>query len=120
MNAAQWDREHLWRFRAKPVRVIDGDTFVALCDTGFSGRHEAHIRIADLLAPERTNPGGPSATFRLIGVMNTLIPSWEWPLRIVSRQRETVISEVRSFERFVADVYVLNSMLELVDVKELV
>jgi endonuclease YncB( thermonuclease family) len=119
MNVTEWDREHLWRFRAKPIRVIDGDTMVVLCDTGFSGRHEAHIRIAGLLAPEWNEPGGMEATGKLRSVMNGLIPSWEWPLRIISRQKETVVSEVRSFERFVADIYILDGMQELVNVREL-
>lgn len=118
MTAEAWDRASLWRFRAKPIRVIDGDSLIVLCDCGFYGRHEARIRIADLWAPERNEPGGSEATARLAAALAA--DAAEWPLRIVSRQRETVVSEVRSFERYVADVYVVQPDGSLKDVRELV
>lgn len=117
MTAEAWDRASLWRFRAKPIRVIDGDSLIVLCDCGFYGRHEARIRIADLWAPERNEPGGSEATARLAAALDA--DAADWPLRIVSRQRETVVSEVRSFERYVADVYVVGAGGELADVRSL-
>lgn len=107
MTADEFDRAHLWRFRARPLRVIDGDTLVVLCDTGFRGRHEAHVRIAGYDAPEIGEPGGQDARRALdAAVFERGGVALDWPLRVVTRQRETVVSEVRSFERFVGDVYV--------------
>lgn len=102
-----FDRTSLWRYRAMPLRVIDGDTLVVLCDTGFRGRHEAHIRIAGLNAPELHQEGGIDARRALDAVIFDRTVHMEWPLRIISQQRETVVSETRSFERYVADVYVV-------------
>lgn len=119
MSAEAFDRAHLWRFRAKPLRVIDGDSLICLLDLGCHARYEARIRIADFDAPEWNAEGGAAATHRLITAMNRLIPSWEWPLRVVSRQRETIVSEVRSFERYVADVFVVGAGDEMTDLRDL-
>lgn len=115
MMVNEFDRAYLWRFRALPLRVIDGDTFVALVDCGFYGRHEVHIRIADLDAPELSQPGGTEARLRL---MNAIGWQTGWPLRVVTQQRETIVSEVRSFERYVATVYVMEAN-DLVNVRTL-
>lgn len=112
-----FDRAMLWRFRARLHRPIDGDTFVALADCGFRVAAMPHIRIAGLDAVEAWHPGGDDARARLATALTPFGIS-EWPLRIVSRQRETVVSEVRSFERYVADVFVVRHDGTLVDVCE--
>lgn len=116
MNATDWDRGSLWRYRGRTVRVIDGDTAVVEVDTGYNGRHEVHVRIADLNAPELHQPGGFQAQVRLQLAIGWLTNGW--PLRVVSRQRETVVSEVRSFERYVADIYLLDAGGDLINVRE--
>ena len=116
MTADEFDRQLLWRFRAQPLRIIDGDTMVVLTDTGFRGRHEVHIRIANLNAPELHEPGGLAAQIRLKDAVSWLTG---WPLRIVTQQRETVVSEVKSFERYIAEVFVMAAGGELVNVKDL-
>lgn len=109
MTTDEFDQSSLWRFRARPLRVIDGDTLVVLCDTGFRGRHEAHVRLAGYNAPESRDPGGADARRALdAAVFDRGGVAVDWPLRVVTMQRETVVSEVRSFERYVADVYVDN------------
>ncbi len=118
MNATTFDRTCLWQYRAQLLRVIDADTAVLLIDTGFGGRHEVHLRIADLDGPERNTPEGPLAAQRLLGALWSAAET-AWPLRVISRQRERVVSEVRSFERFVGDLYVTNAKGELTDVKDL-
>jgi endonuclease YncB( thermonuclease family) len=110
-----FDRSFLWRYRAQVLRVIDGDTVVLLADTGFHGRHEVNVRIADLNAPELNEPGGQAARVRLVTALGWLTVGW--PLRVVTRQRETVVSEVRSFERYVADLFVMEEG-KLVNVRE--
>lgn len=105
----------LWHYRAQVIRIIDGDTVVLLADTGFGGRHEVHVRIADLNAPELSEPGGAEARLRLMTVLGWLTVGW--PLRVATRRRETVLTEVTSFERYVADIYVRDSKGDLVNVR---
>jgi endonuclease YncB( thermonuclease family) len=116
MTVVDFDRASLWHFRAYVVRVIDGDTFVAMCDTGFSGRHEAHIRLDGVNAPELTDEGGITARLWL---QANLPVGVGWPLRIVTTQRERVVSEVTSFERFVAMALIVQPDGSLKNLKEL-
>lgn len=105
-DAQEFDRTKLWHYRASWLHLdyYDGDTFTALVDTGFFARHRVAIRIADLYAPEMTEDGGFDAKRRL--GLALISGMGEWPIRIVTRQRVTAVSEVRSFERWVADVWV--------------
>ena len=105
-RAEDFDRALLWRFRAQALRIIDGDTFIALVDTGFRGRHEAIIRLLGVDSPERGNDGYREAIDRLTGVLDETYTAW--PLRVVSHQRETIVAETTSFERYVAEVFVLR------------
>lgn len=114
MNAADFDRG-LWVYRAYVLRIIDGDTFTAMLDLGCFVRFEAHIRIAGFNAPELPTPEGVTARTRLLAELPGGIG---WPLRIVSKQRETVFSQVHSFERLVCDVWLLQSDGSLKDLKE--
>ena len=118
-SAWEWDRQFLWRFRARWLSddYFDGDTFTALADTGYDGRHEVRVRLQGFMAPERRDPGGAEATRRLWDALNTGVG--EWPLRIVSQQRETVVTEVTSFERYVSNVFVVRDDRMLIDVREL-
>jgi hypothetical protein len=86
-------------------RYLDGDTFTALVDTGFGGRYEARIRVSDLFEPEMApQPGAVDARDRLIGAFNRV--GWgEWSIRIVTMQRVRSISETKSFDRYVSEVY---------------
>lgn len=106
----------LWHYRAQVVRVIDGDTVVLLADTGFHGRHEVHVRIADLNAAELSEPGGQEARLKLTTALGWLTVGW--PLRVATRRRETVMTEVQSFERYVADVFVMDRG-DLLNVKDI-
>lgn len=104
-----FDREFLWHFRAKwlPAAYMDGDTFTALADTGYSGRHEVSIRLEGIFEPERNEPGGPEATRRLFVALSRGQGIADWDLRIVSKQRIHVVVETKTFERYVATVYVV-------------
>lgn len=119
MNTSDFDRDLLWRYRALPLKIIDGDTCTLLCDVGYGARYEVHLRIAGLNAPELNEPGGFAARVRLATLLPTWSPGTGWPLRVVSTQRETVVSEVRSFERFVGDLYVCQPDGSLKNLKEL-
>lgn len=114
VSALFFDRSFLWHYRAEVASIHDGDTFTALVDTGFDGRHIVHVRIADLDAAELNAPDGLPAKTRL-GV--ALLAPGPWPIRLVSRQRERAPGEVRSFERWVCDVFVVQRDGSLLDVK---
>ena len=48
----------VWLVHAIIVRVIDGDTVVVHMDLGWhTWRHDEHIRLNGIDAPERTDPG---------------------------------------------------------------
>lgn len=60
--------DNLYHYRARVERVIDGDTFVALIDTGFSCFTRRTVRILGMNAPEPhgvTKSAGLEATRKL-------------------------------------------------------
>jgi hypothetical protein len=116
VTVSEFDRTRIWHFRAKwlPAEYMDGDTFTALCDVGYRGRHEPRIRLVGYSTPERYEPGGLEATVALIHALQQGVG--KWPLRIVSLQRETVVSEVTTFERYVSVVYVVRPGDQLVNI----
>lgn len=122
MNVQEWDRQHLWRYRAHTWRVIDGDTFVALPDVGFDGGAFPRIRILDYNATERFAPGGPEATIALVKALNDYGVTTAfnaWPLRIESKIRERVVEGTKSFDRYVAQVWVVAPDGLMTDVRYL-
>lgn len=114
-----FDRGQLWRFRAKVVRFRDADTVEILADTGFDGRHEAAIRLLGIHAPEAHTPAGDAATAWLELIVHRWSLGHRWPLRVVSLQRERVVSEVQSFDRYVGVIYLIGHEDRLVDLGQL-
>lgn len=80
-------------YRAEVVRVIDGDTFVALVDLGFYASILIHVRLHGVDAPELRSSAGPAARAFLVD--------------LVERKRVTIESfhDDRSFERWVCDCW---------------
>lgn len=121
MNEAEaFDRAYLWHFRAKPVRVIDGDTFVVLADCGFSIRHETTIRLHNVYAPElhgKDAIAGARWKDALSAIFDRL--SGEWPLRVVTVQLKTKVAEDVTFIRYVSDVHIVNDDGSLSNLAEL-
>lgn len=103
-----WDSERLWHYRAKLIRVIDGDTLVVLVDTGFWGRQEVHVRLIDVYARELRAYGGVTDREKLVRALANL--SGEWPLRVVTLQKEKSTGEVTTFERYVGEVFIADTM----------
>lgn len=120
MNVAEWDRQHLWRFRARLFRPVDGDTFVAMPDCGFRIAGMPHIRILDFWAPELRQEGGLEARARLAVALTEWEGVHDWPIRIESKIRERVVTETTSFERYIATVWVVDGSGEMTDVREVV
>lgn len=54
-------RDWPWRFQARVVRIIDGDTILLSVDLGFSVDARVPIRVANVNAPEMNTPGGRAA-----------------------------------------------------------
>jgi hypothetical protein len=118
----QWDREHLWRYRSHVWRIIDGDTFVALPDVGFDGAAFPRIRLLNYDAAERYAEGGGEATAALSYALNRygLVTSRNaWPLRIESKIRERVVEGTKSFDRYLATVWVVDPHGGMADVREI-
>jgi endonuclease YncB( thermonuclease family) len=109
MTPADFDA-HLYHYAATCLRVVDGDTFVALVDCGFGVRREIHVRITGYDAPELHGPtaeAGLAARTEL-----NLHFGFGAPLRLQTRK------DSASFERYLARVYVQRHG-ELVDVADL-
>lgn len=82
-----------YRYRARLVRVIDGDTFLADIDLGFRVHAHLKVRIAGVDCPERGKPGWGEARDEARRILSD-------PLIVESRK------DSMSFERWVCDVYV--------------
>lgn len=89
----------LWWYRATPVRPIDGDTIEVVLDHGCSIRSSQRIRLLDVHAPERNQPGGPEATHEAAAWLSTRAGWLSWPLLVHTAK------DRQSFNRYVADVY---------------
>lgn len=104
----------LWTYRARCIRVIDGDTLVAEIDCGFGVRYEATVRIAGIDAPELPTPEGIAAADRLGQIVRYAVT--DWPLRLRTRRLARGTGEARSFSRYVAAVYAVQSDAQWCDV----
>jgi hypothetical protein len=96
----------LWADYGPYMAVVDknedGDTFYVLADPGLDETPHRWIRFENYSSPELNEPGGPEdaeATAR-IAPPGT-------PVRIDTKKRERVRTEVRTFVRYVARVEVL-------------
>lgn len=97
----------MWQYRASLVRVVDGDTIIALIDQGFGGRQEESLRLIDVRAPERGQLGYQE--------VKAFVQFWcdhaaeainsRWPL-IVATQPNTAVdpTERRTLTRYLATV----------------
>jgi endonuclease YncB( thermonuclease family) len=98
----------LFDYRARAIRVLDGDTVVILVDVGFFSRVQVEIRLADVHAPEHDEPGGFEAKARLQFWLDAL-PQRTWPLYVQTQKTSTEEpTERRSFTRYVGTVAVLG------------
>jgi endonuclease YncB( thermonuclease family) len=88
-----------YRYRATAVAVHDGDTFTARVDVGFRTTVELELRIADVYAPELNEPRGQEAR----GTLSQLLAVG--PLIVETRKAKRTGRDLRSFERYVADVW---------------
>lgn len=90
----------MWTYRARVIRVIDGDTLDLEVDLGFRVYHQVRVRLADVDAPE------PRGDERERGLeAKAFVEEWaellrhgsEWPLRIAT-------AKVGKYGRWLASV----------------
>jgi endonuclease YncB( thermonuclease family) len=97
---------HLWTYRGRVERVLDGDTYSIELDLGFGIRKagvDNHFRLAGVSCPEIRGPEREAGIHALSFVVDWLGSPDEWPLIIqTERVRD---AESRSFTRWVASVW---------------
>ena len=59
-----------YQYRAKVVRVVDGDTVILSVDLGFRVQHEISVRLARINAPERGQDGWDRAKLALCEILH--------------------------------------------------
>ncbi len=111
MNVGEFPTFH---YRATLVRVVDGDTIVVNADLGLSTYRRISLRIAGINTPE-INKGSASeieagidARDALLDIVPVGTPLWI-----------KTYKDRRSFDRYVADVFVSITGGELVDVAQM-
>jgi len=86
------------------VRIVDGDSIIVECDTGFGGRQEEEIRLLKVSAPEHNQPGGLECRDFLVAWFKQVAVR-RWPLHVVTVPNLTLEpSERRTFIRYLATV----------------
>lgn len=94
----------MWEYRAALVRVVDADTLTINLDLGCSVRTEQNIRLLDVSAPEKSQPGGAECTAFTAGWMAGL-PALRWPLVVRTSVTGAVEpTERQTFTRYLAVV----------------
>lgn len=92
----------LWVFRARPVRVVDGDTVDVELDVGFHGRRVERVRLLGVDCPERGQPGWHEATAYvadwLVGAGGRSLGTDAWTLVVETEQSD-------AFGRYLALVW---------------
>ncbi len=96
--------DDLWWYRATPVKAIDGDTIEVVLDHGCVIRSNQRIRLLDVHAPERGQPGGSECTAEVAGWLAARTGYVLWPLLVHTAK------DRQSFNRYVADVFDAEGM----------
>lgn len=88
-----------YRYAATLVRILDADTLAMCVDLGFHASLQIEVRVRGIYAPEAHTPIGVSATALVAGLLANQ------PL-IIETMKNSKGNDVRSFVRWVADVFV--------------
>lgn len=104
--------DQLYWYRAKVLRVVDGDTLVVEIDKGMRDRSEESIRVAGVDTPELfsgvdTAAGAEARAFTVEWVAAQ--GDDRWPIRLRTHK------DARTFDRYVADVYGASTGESLAD-----
>jgi endonuclease YncB( thermonuclease family) len=91
---------------ASYVRNHDGDSVTVMIDQGFYDRKQINIRLANVWAPKLDQEGGtPVKYFVQDWFARHMVKNFgtKWPFLVVTHMT-SANAEVKSFDRFVADV----------------
>lgn len=94
----------MYQYKAKLVKVIDGDTFDVLIDLGFSIALGQRIRLADYDTPE-LNAEDPEERTRALEA-KTFVTQFEGKDVLIETRKTRAGKEYQTFGRYVADVSV--------------
>ncbi len=99
----------VYNYKAKCIRVIDGDTYILRVDLGFRTFVEIPIRLRGIDTPERNTELGKKATqWVRVRLMPTPYPE-ENPELIIETHKSRTGKDEQSFARWVADIWVDGS-----------
>lgn len=90
-----------WAYRARPVKVIDGDTIDVMVDAGFNNYRTERLRLLGLNTPElkgESRPAGIAATKFVVQWLDVRKPLDEWPLIVQTHKSD-------AFGRYLAKVW---------------
>jgi len=94
--------DHLWHYRARVERVVDGDTLDVTIDVGYHAYHLERLRLLNCWAPETRGPervrGLAAKAWVEAWVLATQEPLDAWPLIIRTEKSD-------AFGRYLADVW---------------
>ncbi len=111
---------YLWRRRARPVRILDADSWRVVVEQSFGVRVEVDIRLAGVDAPELGTAAGKDALVAVVGLLAEHAV-WEraeagaWPLRVETLRRASG-TEVRSFARWLGHLHIVQENGQLINV----
>jgi hypothetical protein len=100
----------MWDYRARCLRVHDGDTLTLLIDQGLHSRQEEQIRLVDVFAPELSQLGGNETRTFAQNWVNTWSVGLIWPLYVITEKNTNPEpDEKRTFTRYIGKVYSIQS-----------
>jgi endonuclease YncB( thermonuclease family) len=88
-----------YRYRSTVSRITDGDTVRVVCDLGMRISREINLRIADINAPEVFGAHGTPEGQTAKAALAALLPVGS-TLYVATRK------DAKSFDRYVADLYI--------------
>jgi len=93
----------MYEYRARLIRVIDGDTVRLAVDLGFSAQMEMTVRLLDVNCPESNTPEGVAARVFTIDWFDRY--GFDCTLRT---HKDRQGREVQTFSRYVGELYPLG------------
>jgi hypothetical protein len=100
--------------RAKALKVKDGDTLLIEIDQGFGDSKKLSLRLLDVFAPEKDEPGGPETREFVETWLNEHDPDGdEWPFVVKFERNRSDTGEVITFNRYVGTLTAFDGFSSL-------
>jgi hypothetical protein len=95
----------VWEYRARSLKVLDGDTVRLLVDLGFYTFRRIDLRLLEVGAPELHEPGGVETRDYVEQWIHDAGAGLDWPLLIRTQITKLVEpTERQSFTRYIGDI----------------